>query len=226
LEERLAERERIARDLHDTLLQGFVSAYMQLDVANDRLPPDSPAKPLVQRVLDLMRQVSEEGRHAIRRLHSPGSGGNDLDQVLSRVQEELPAQSPVDFRVIVEGKHRELHPVVREEACRIAREAIINAFRHANATSIEVEIEYGLRRLGITVRDNGCGVDSKVRSRRTLGPFEYAGASGEDRRQAGRFEPSRRWNGSATVRTGQGSVRIPNVQALREMAVPLVWRQA
>ena len=162
LEERLAERERIARDLHDTLLQGFVSAYMQLDVANDRLPPDSPAKPLVQRVLDLMRQVSEEGRNAIRSLHSPGSDGNDLGQVLSRVQEEIPAQSPVDFRVVVEGKHRELHPVVREEACRIAREAIINAFRHANATSIEVEIEYGIRRLGITVRDNGCGIDLKV----------------------------------------------------------------
>ncbi len=162
LEERLAERERIARDLHDTLLQGFVSAYMQLDVANDRLPPDSPAKPLVQRVLDLMKQVSEEGRNAIRSLRSPGAGGNDLAQVLSRVQEELPAQSPVDFRVIVEGKPRQLHPVIREEVCRIAREAIINSFLHANATSIEVEIEYGIRRLGITVRDNGCGIDSKL----------------------------------------------------------------
>jgi len=162
LEERLAERERIARDLHDTLLQGFVSAYMQLDVANDRLPPDSPAKPLVQRVLDLMKQVSEEGRNAIRSLRSTGSDGNDLDQVLSRVQEELPAQSPVDFRVIVEGKHRQLHPVIREEACRIAREAIINAFLHANATKIEAEIEYTARSLGITVRDNGVGIDSKV----------------------------------------------------------------
>ena len=162
LEERLAERERIARDLHDTLLQGFVSAYMQLDVANDRLPPESPAKPLVQRVLDLMKQVSEEGRNAIRSLRSSGSDGNDLDQVLARVQEELPAQSPVDFRVIVEGKPRQLHPVIREEVCRIAREAIINAFRHANATSIEVEMEYGIRRLGITVRDNGSGIDSKV----------------------------------------------------------------
>ena len=70
LEERLAERERIARDLHDTLLQGIVSAHMQLDVANDRLPGDSPAKPLVQRVLNLMEQVSAEGRNAIRSLRS------------------------------------------------------------------------------------------------------------------------------------------------------------
>jgi signal transduction histidine kinase/ligand-binding sensor domain-containing protein len=162
LEERLAERERIARDLHDTLLQGFASAYMQLDVANDRLPPDSPAKPLVQRVLDLMKQVSEEGRAAIRSLRSPDSEGNDLEQVLARVQEEFAAQSSADFRIIVEGKVRALHPVIRDEVCRIAREAIINAFRHANASSIEVEIEYAVSTLGITVRDNGSGIDAKL----------------------------------------------------------------
>ncbi len=162
LEERLAERERMARDLHDTLLQGFVSAYMQLDVANDRLPLDSPAKPLVQRVLDLMKQVSEEGRNTIRSLRSSDPEGNDLEQVLSRLQEEFTTQKPVDFRVIVEGKPKALHPVIRDEVCRIAREAIINAFRHANATSIEVGIEYAARRLGLTVRDNGCGIDSKL----------------------------------------------------------------
>ena len=162
LEERLAERERIARDLHDTLLQGVASAYMQLDVANDRLPPDSPAKPLVQRVLDLMKQVSEEGRNAIRSLRSPDTGGNDLEQVLARVQQEFPAQPSADFRIIVEGKPKALHPVIRDEVCRIAREAILNAFRHANAPSIEVEIEYAARTLAITVRDNGVGIDSKM----------------------------------------------------------------
>ena len=162
LEERLAERERIARDLHDTLLQGVASAYMQLDVANDRLSPDSPAKPLVQRVLDLMKQVSEEGRNAIRSLRSPVFEIDGLEQVLSRVKEEFPAQDVVDFRVIVEGKRRPLHPLIRDEICRVAREAIINAFRHANATKIEVEIEYTARSLGITVRDNGVGIDSKV----------------------------------------------------------------
>ena len=155
LEERLAERERIARELHDTLLQGVASAYMQLDVANDRLPPESPAKPLVQHVLDLMKQVSEEGRNAIRSLRSPVFEIDGLEQVLSRVKEEFPAQNSVDFRVVVEGKHMPLHPLIRDEVCHIAREAIINAFRHAKATKIEVEIEYAARSLGITVRDNG-----------------------------------------------------------------------
>jgi signal transduction histidine kinase len=162
LEERLEERERIARDLHDTLLQGFVSAYMQLDVANDRLPAESPAKPLVQRVLELMKQVSEEGRSAIRSLRSPASEGRNLEQVLSSVQEEFRSQEQVDFQIIVEGRPRVLHPVIRDEVCRVAREAVINAFRHSKATKIEVEIKYAARNLGIVVRDNGCGIDEDV----------------------------------------------------------------
>jgi len=162
LEERLEERERIARDLHDTLLQGFLSAYMQLDVANDRLPADSPAKPLVQHVLDLMKQVSEEGRNAIRSLRSPHPASDGLDEKLSGIREEFSLQEQVDFRVVVEGKPIALHPLIREEVYRIAREAVINAFRHSEAGRIEVEIKYAARSLRIMVRDNGRGVDPEV----------------------------------------------------------------
>ena len=162
LEERLAERERIARDLHDTLLQGIASAHMQLDVANDRLPGDSPAKPLVQRVLNLMGQVSAEGRNAIRSLRSSHSERSALEELLALVPDEIGTQNKAEFRLVVEGKTRELHPVIREEVYRISREAAINAFRHAQATSIEVEIEYAPRKLEITVRDNGCGIDEKL----------------------------------------------------------------
>jgi signal transduction histidine kinase/ligand-binding sensor domain-containing protein len=162
LEERLSERERIARDLHDTLLQGIVSAHMQLDVANDRLPGDSPAKPLVQRVLNLMEQVSAEGRNAIRSLRSSESERGRLDEMLAHIPDEMGAQKAVDFRVIVAGEPGDMHPVIRDEVYRISREATINAFRHANATSIEVEVEYALRKLGVTVRDNGSGIDAKL----------------------------------------------------------------
>ena len=162
LEERLVERERIARDLHDTLLQGVASAYMQLDVANDRLPDDSPAKPLVQRVLSLMARVSEEGRNAIRSLRSPDSQRSDLEELLALVPDEVGTPNMLDFRLVVEGKPRDLHPVVREEVYRVSREATINAFRHAQATSIEVEIEYAPRKLAITVRDNGSGIDAQL----------------------------------------------------------------
>jgi ligand-binding sensor domain-containing protein/signal transduction histidine kinase len=161
-EERLAERERIARDLHDRLLQGFLSASIQLDVANDRLPADSPAKPLVERVLELMRQASEEGRNAIRSLRSTRRESHDLEQALSRIGEEFASEKPVDFRVIVQGWPQSLHPVIRDEAYCIGREAVINAFHHSHASKIEVEVEYAAHRLRILIRDNGRGIDAEV----------------------------------------------------------------
>jgi ligand-binding sensor domain-containing protein/signal transduction histidine kinase len=162
LEERLEERERIARDLHDTLLQGFVSASMQLDVANDRLPADSPAKALVERVLQLMRQVSEEGRNAIRSLRSPQRDSRDLEEEFSRISEEVATDKQIDFRVIAEGLPRPLHPFIRGEAYRIGREAATNAFNHSKASKIEIEVEYLPRSLCIVVRDNGVGIDPHV----------------------------------------------------------------
>jgi signal transduction histidine kinase/ligand-binding sensor domain-containing protein len=162
LEERLEERERIARDLHDTLLQGFFSAAMQLDVANDRLPPDSPAKPLVQRVIELMDQVGEQGRNAIRSLRSSHRGSYDLEQAFSRIRQEFPAQESVEFRVIAEGSPRPIKPGVWDEVYRLGREAVINAFRHSQASKIEVEVKYAARHLRILVRDNGRGIDSQV----------------------------------------------------------------
>lgn len=162
-EERLAERTRIAQELHDTLLQGFLSASMQLHVASDRLPADSPAKPMVTHVLQLMGQVIEEGRNAVRGLRSPDTNGSlDLEQAFSRVQQELALEEEIDFRVIVEGRSRPLHPIIRDEVYAIGREALVNAFRHARAQSIEVEVEYVANHLGILVRDDGCGIDPQV----------------------------------------------------------------
>jgi ligand-binding sensor domain-containing protein/signal transduction histidine kinase len=161
-EERLAERTRIAQDLHDTLLQGFLSASMQLHVANDQLPADAPAKPHVSRVLVLMGQVIEEGRNAVRGLRSNGNGAFNLEEAFSRIRQELANPDQIGFRVIVEGSPRPLHPVIRDEVYRISREALVNAFRHSRANSIEVEVEYLDNRLRILVRDDGCGIDSEV----------------------------------------------------------------
>jgi signal transduction histidine kinase/ligand-binding sensor domain-containing protein len=161
-EERLAERTRIAQDLHDTLLQGFLSASMQLHVANDQLPEDWPAKPIVNRVLDLMGRVIDDGRNAVRGLRSSTAEAADLEQALSRVPQEFALQQPIDFRMIVEGQARALHPVIRDEVYRIGREALANAFRHSQASGIEVELEYADSQLRVLVRDNGCGIDPDV----------------------------------------------------------------
>jgi signal transduction histidine kinase len=161
-EERLAERTRIAQDLHDTLLQGLVSASMQLHVANDHLAEDSPAKPLVGRVMQLMSQVIDEGRDAVRGLRSTSGNTDGLEAAFSRAAQEFGNEQVKDYRVIVEGAPRELHPIIRDEAYRIGREALANAFRHAHANKIEVELEYATRHLRILVRDDGTGIDQQV----------------------------------------------------------------
>jgi signal transduction histidine kinase len=162
LEERLAERTRIAQDLHDTVLQGILSAAMQLHVAVDQLPANSPAKLRLSRVLELMEHVLEEGRNAIRGLRSSTSDSDDLGQAFSRIPQELGIEVQIDFRVIVLGSSRKLHPVIRDEVYRIGREAVVNAFRHSQATCIEVKLEYAARRFRIVVSDNGCGIDPQV----------------------------------------------------------------
>ncbi len=160
-EERLAERTRIAQDLHDTMLQGMISASMQLHVANDMLEENSPAKPVVNRVVTLMNQVIEEGRDTVRGLRSK-SDSDDLQTALSRIAQEMEIDETKDFRVIVEGNPRQLHPVIRDEAYRIGREALVNAFRHSHAGKIEVELEYSPKHLRVLVRDDGTGIDPKV----------------------------------------------------------------
>ena len=161
-EERLAERTRIAQELHDTLLQGFLSASMQLHVAEEHLPADSPAKALVRRVLELMGQVIEEGRDALRGLRSSRLGSSDLEQAFSEIRKEFPVQTQIGFRVIVEGTPRPLRSVIRDEVYLIGHEALSNAFRHAHASDIEVELEYAASHLRVLVRDNGGGIDTQV----------------------------------------------------------------
>jgi ligand-binding sensor domain-containing protein/signal transduction histidine kinase len=161
-EERLAERTRIAQELHDTLLQGFLSASMQLHVVNDHLAADSPAKPPVERVLELMGRVIQEGRDAVRGLRSSRRSSADLEQAFSQIRQEFPMQSQIGFRVIVEGTPRPLRSIIHDEVYLIGHEALSNAFRHARASDIEVELEYAPSHLRVLVRDNGGGIDTQV----------------------------------------------------------------
>ena len=160
-EERLAERTRIAQELHDTLLQGFVSASMQLHVAVDGLPETSPARASLGRVHDLMRRVIDEGRNAVRGLRSASTAPHDLEQAFAGVQQEV-GIGTATYRVIVEGRPRELKPMIRDEVYRIGREGLVNAFRHSGATHVELELEYGAKELHVLVRDDGRGIDPEV----------------------------------------------------------------
>jgi signal transduction histidine kinase/streptogramin lyase len=161
-DERLAERTRIAQELHDTLLQGVLSASLQLDVAQDQLPEDSPTKSLLKRVLQLMRTVTEEGRTALGGLRTTETENQSLETAFARMRQEFPLKDKIDFRIIVGGVARPLRPMIRDEVYRIGREALVNAFMHANAKRIEVEVEYASRHLKVLVRDDGIGIDPQI----------------------------------------------------------------
>ena len=187
LEERLAERTRLAQELHDTLLQDFLSASMQLHVANEQLAVDSPAKPLVTRVLDMMGRVIEEGRNTLQGLRSSNWGSQDLEKAFSRIQQELAVTKEARFRVIVGGIARPLRPVIGDEVYLIGREALANAFHHSNASEIEVELEYADNQLRLLVRDNGCGIAGGVLQSAPDGHWGLSGMRGRAERIGAKF---------------------------------------
>ncbi|MGB9432015.1 MAG: two-component regulator propeller domain-containing protein [Candidatus Acidiferrum sp.] len=166
LEERVGERTRIARDLHDTLLQSFHGILLHFQTGINLLPERrGEAQKTLEKAMDQARHAIVEGREAIQGLRSSVVETNDLAVAMRTLGEELAANAnSVDFQVHVEGTSRDLHPILRDEVYRITGEGIRNAFRHAEAKQIEVEIHYDDRRLRVRVRDDGKGMDPKLLS--------------------------------------------------------------
>jgi len=167
LEARVNERTRIARELHDSLLQGFQGLMFRLQAVRDLLP-GRPAEAIQALDIALERgdKAIAEGRDTVSDLREPIVSGKDILQALSALGEELGLQSGngavPSVRVLVDGKPRDLDPLLRDEIYRIAREALRNAFRHAKAQKIEVEITYADSEFLLHVRDNGMGIDPEV----------------------------------------------------------------
>jgi signal transduction histidine kinase/ligand-binding sensor domain-containing protein len=166
-EERLAERTRIARDLHDTLLQSFQGLMLHFQVAHDELPArPAEARKILENALDGAAQAIAEGRDAVQGLRSSTVETNDLAGAIGSLGAELAGEEAnsnhVESFVNVEGAPRNLHPIRRDEIYRIAGEALRNAFRHAHASRIEVTIRYGERQFRLRVGDDGKGIDPKV----------------------------------------------------------------
>jgi signal transduction histidine kinase len=160
-DERLAERTRIAQELHDTLLQGSLAALMQLHAAVESLSPDCPEKKRFDRAIELMEGAIEEGRRAIQGLRSPQIESASLAEALARVPGDLGFPSDSGFRMVVLGTEKSLRAELLEEIYRIGREAIANACRHSQAEAIEMEVEFRSTELRIAVRDNGRGIASQ-----------------------------------------------------------------
>jgi len=165
LEERVSERTRIARELHDTLLQSFQALLLRFQTVSNLLPGGEP-KQRLDAAIDHAAQAITEGRDAVQGLRSSATVTNDLAAAVNALGEELAAnqvsQNSPAFEVDVEGEPRDLHPILRDEVYRIAGEALRNAFRHAQASRIEVEIHYDAHELRLRIRDDGKGIEPQV----------------------------------------------------------------
>ena len=169
LEARVNERTRIARELHDTLLQSLQGLMLHFQTGIDLLPGRPvEARKTLEIAVDRADQAINEGRDAVQGLRTSAVETNDLVSAVRILGEELGAadtnQNSVVFEVEVEGVPRNLHPILRDEVYRIAAEALRNAFQHAHAQRIEVEILYGERWLRLRVRDDGKGIEPKFLS--------------------------------------------------------------
>ncbi len=168
LDARVGERTRIARELHDTLLQSFHGLLLRFQAVSQLLP-ERPveAKEKLQSAIDQAAGAITEGRDAVQGLRASAIQKNDLALAISTLGEELAGdathQRPA-FRVAVEGQARELHPILRDETYKIAAEALRNAFRHSQARQVEVEIRYDEQQFRLRVRDDGKGIDPTILS--------------------------------------------------------------
>jgi len=168
LEARVSERTRIARELHDTLLQNLHGLMFQFQAARNMLPrrPDEAAQ-VMDSAIGATEQTITDSRSAIQHLRSEQAGEGDLGQSLTATGQELARSANANgngpvFQLTVEGERRALTALPRDEVYRITREILRNAFQHAQASRIEAEIRYDNRELRVRIRDDGKGMDPQV----------------------------------------------------------------
>ncbi|GGC66836.1 sensor histidine kinase [Undibacterium terreum] len=162
LEERMGERERIARELHDTLLQSVQGLILKFQSATSRIPENEPTRCMMEKNLQLADEVLAEGRDRVKGLRAASLPERDLAAELSRMGKMLMEDSTTEFFMLIQGKPVNLHPIVAEEAFAIAREALFNAFAHAKAGKVEVELDYNMPHFRMIIRDDGRGIDNDV----------------------------------------------------------------
>jgi ligand-binding sensor domain-containing protein/signal transduction histidine kinase len=204
LEERINERSRIGRELHDTLLQSFQGVVFRFQAVRNMLPrrPDEAIQAL-ESALDRTDQAIAEGRDAIQGLRSSTMTTNELEQAVKVLGNEISRESSSQnsahgsarYHVVVEGPPRNLQPILRDEVYAIAREALRNAFRHAQARNIEADITYNGSVFRLRIRDDGRGIDPEVVAEGRLGHYGVPGMR----------ERARRIGGNLDVWTGTGA---------------------
>jgi signal transduction histidine kinase len=194
----LAERSRIAREMHDALDQGFTAITLQLDLCG-KLAQNGAEAGALQRRLDLTKDLLEyarsEARRSIADLRSEALESGDLVSALSRVADQLSLGADLKVGLSVEGRTRPLPGAVENNLLRICQEAVTNAVRHAHAREVAIGLAFAPDAVRLTVRDAGCGFDPKAAASEHDGHFGLMGIRERVKKLGGRLrldsEPGR-----------------------------------
>jgi signal transduction histidine kinase/ligand-binding sensor domain-containing protein len=175
-QERAAERERIAYQIHDTIIQDMVGTALQLELIDMQIPehPEN-ARNMLKTLTGRMREMVSKSRNMVSSLHSTATPEYDLLEVLDNAAEEFRLGDTPKLVMETEGMPREIDPLIRDEVYRICREALANAFRHANAETIEVRVVFHKNAIEVTIEDDGDGMDEETRTHGRPGHFGLSG---------------------------------------------------
>ena len=217
IQERMLERERIARELHDTLLQGVQGMLLKLQAASGKIPARLDARAIMDATLDEAEDVLVEVRDRVGSLRA--ASGGDLVAAVTAVSRRMDHRDGVQVSVRTEGESRAVHALVVEEIERIVTEALFNAHRHAGASTIAVDLRFSPSALEIAVLDDGRGIEPAL--------LEKGGRAGHYG-ISGMRERARRVEGTLSIRSAPGEgteVRlvVPCHQAYSDVKPPL-WR--
>jgi ligand-binding sensor domain-containing protein/signal transduction histidine kinase len=193
-EERLKERTRIAQELHDSLIQDVMGISLQIEVTDELLPANFPAKEPLTRALGLCKSALDAGRRALNDLRSAPLSAADFVKSFSQLANDRPRDTGTVVDVIVEGRERPLNPVPGNDVLQVGRQAIANALQHSQARRIHVLLSYGEQQLRIRVQDNGCGMREETLNLGRPGHYGIAGMQ----------ERAERLGGSISIRSRVG----------------------
>jgi len=193
-EERLKERTRIAQELHDNLIQDVMGISLQIEVTEELLPGDVPAKQSLGRALRLCKSALDQGRRTLNDLRSGPLSAGDLVTSFSQLTEEFAGDSGIRADVVVEGRERPLNAAAGNDVLQVGRQAIANAFQHSHAREIHVLLSYGQQHLQIRVQDDGCGMTEETLNAGRPGHYGMAGM----------HERAERVGGSISIRSRVG----------------------
>jgi signal transduction histidine kinase len=221
LAERIRERERIARELHDTLLQGFHGLMLRFQVAAKLTPDAQPAHPILNDALDRADVLMTESRERIRNLRYEAENVIPLPEAFASLGDELNNIAPLHFKVTVAGTSREIVPLIRDEVYFIGREALVNAFTHSHGSTVELDIDFEESDLRVRVRDDGRGLSDKVL--RSKGSEGHWGLSGMHERAENIGSRLNIWN-----RVGSGcevELKVPGNLAYKRTPLAPRWHR-